>query len=246
MEYFVNPNLPNICSGGVIVDFRTSQESIIALQQFGITVYKTCEVTTLYDAVCGHADMQIHHIGNNKFVCTPEAYFHFKKILPEADIIKGSKTLTDKYPYDICYNVAVFGKHVICNTACTAIEILSEYQRMGKTILNANQGYAKCSICIINDNAIITADEGIRKIASENKIDVLKINEGFIRLKGMSYGFIGGATGLITPDTLAINGDIKTHKDCDNIISFCKNHKVEVISLKKGEIDDIGSIIPIF
>ena len=246
MEYFTSQNLPNKCSEGVIVDYRISEESINSLTSLGIQVFKSCKVNNLYSAVCGHPDMQIHHLGNNRFVCAPETYEHYMCILSDAELIKGSKMLTDHYPDDICYNTAVFGKYVICNAVSTAIEILSEYQRRGKTILNANQGYAKCSICIVNENAIITADEGVNKIAKSNGIDVLKINEGYITLKDMSYGFIGGATGLIAPDTLAVNGDIKTHKDCDNIISFCKNHRVDVLSLKKGEIEDIGSILAIF
>ena len=62
----------------------------------------------------------------------------------------------------------------------------------------------------------------------------------------MSYGFIGGATGLIAPDMLAVNGDLKTHPDYNNIVDFCKNYHVDIISLKNGSIYDIGSILPIF
>ena len=104
---------------------------------------------------------------------------------------------------------------------------------------------APISMYLMN-NKLAQVVEGVNKLAKSNGIDVLKINEGYITLKDMSYGFIGGATGLIAPDTLAVNGDIKTHKDCDNIISFCKNHRVDVLSLKKGEIEDIGSILAIF
>lgn len=246
MIYFEKPSTPNKCSGGAIVDYRTDKESIKELNKLGVKVFKSCFIPSLYDAVCGHPDMQIHHLGGNRFVCAPEAFEHYTKLLPEADIIKGSKALIAAYPGDICYNAAAFGNYLICNAVSTTIEISSEYQRRGQTILNVKQGYAKCSICIVNDNAIITADEGIYKTALENKIDALKICEGFITLKNMSYGFIGGATGLIAHDALAVNGDIKTHKDSANIISFCKNYGVEVVSLKKGEIEDIGSILPIF
>lgn len=246
MHFFEKPNIPNKCSRGVIIDYRTNEESIKELNNLGISTFKSCCVSSLYDSVCGHPDMQIHHLGKERFVCAPEAFEHYTKLFPDADIIKGSKTLTASYPDDICYNAAAFGKYLICNAVSTAIEISSEYLSKGRTILKAKQGYAKCSICIINDNAIITADEGIYKIALENKIDALKINEGFIELKNMSYGFIGGATGLIAHNVLAVNGDIRKHKNCADIISFCKNYSVEVISLKNGEIEDIGSILPIF
>lgn len=56
-------------------------------------------------------------------------------------------------------------------------------------------------------------------------------------------GFIGGASGLINKNLLCFNGDIKTHPDYENINSFCKNVGVEVYSLNKGMLKDIGSII---
>lgn len=246
MEFIEKPNTPNKRTQGVIADYRMSKQSVETLRSMGISVIFSCDVKTLYDAVSGHPDMQIHHLGGNKFVAAPEAYEHFCKAMPDADIIKGSKRLADKYPDDIAYNAAAFGDCLICNSACTAIEILETYKVSNRTILNANQGYAKCSICVVSENAIITADEGIYKTAAEHGIDVLKIHEGHIKLKGMNYGFIGGATGLIAKDMLAVNGNINTHPDADLICEFCKRHGVNVVSLNNGPIEDIGSIISIF
>ncbi len=246
MKFLKNPNIPNIRASGIIVDYRISKQSIKTLKQMGIEVFFSCKIHSLYDAVCAHPDMMIHHIGNNLFIVAPEAYNHFKRLLPQAKFIKGSQLLSGKYPDDVVYNTAAFGNFVICNTACTAIEILETYRKSKKKILNVNQGYAKCSVCIISENAIITADQGIYNKAVENKIDVLKISEGHIDLPGMSYGFIGGASGLIAKNMLAINGDLKTHPDCNIIHDFCKNHGVEIIPLKTGKIEDIGSILPVF
>lgn len=246
MGYFQNPNTPNKRSVGVLTDFRVSEETVHELSLMGIKTFKTKRVKSLYESVCGHTDMQIHHLGKNRFVAASETYDYYNELFRDAIIIKGSKYLSDKYPDDILYNAAVFGNFVVCNAACTAIEILSEYRSMNKVILNVKQGYAKCSICIVNENAIITSDKGIYNEAKKNKIDVLRIDPGYIKLNGMSYGFIGGATGLIAPDILAVNGDIKTHQNCNDIIAFCKNYGISVVSLKNGEIEDIGSIIPIF
>lgn len=246
MEYFLHPNIPNKCSKGVLVDFRTSEESISTLKSLGIEVFKTQRIKCLYSSVCGHADMQIHHLGDNRFVTAPEVYEYYNELFAEACIINGSKKLSNRYPEDIYYNAAAFGNFLLCNSSCTATEILSEYRSMNKTILNVKQGYAKCSICIINENAVITSDKGIYKKLYDNGIDVLLISSGFINLQGVSYGFIGGATGLISNDLLAVNGDISTHPNSSEIISFCKNYNVNIISLKKGTLDDIGSIIPIF
>lgn len=245
MDFIEKPNTPNKCTGDVIVDYRISKESVKTLQSMGIGVIFSCAVPQLYDTVNGHPDMQIHHLGGNRFVSAPEAYEHYCKVMPDADIIKGSKRLSEKYPGDIAYNAAAFGNYLICNSACTAIEILKTYKVSNQTILNVNQGYAKCSTCIVSDNAIITADSGIYNAALEHDIDALKVTEGHIRLAEMNYGFIGGASGLIAKDTLAVNGNINTYPDGRLVREFCKKHGVNVVSLNKGIIEDIGSIIPL-
>ena len=111
-------------------------------------------------------------------------------------------------------------------------------------IINVNQGYCKCSICLINQNSIITEDQSICN-ALKDKFDVLKINSGYVQLKGYNYGFFGGCTGLIDKNTLAINGEIKYHKDKDEMISFLKERNVQLVELKSGYLEDIGSIIPL-
>lgn len=230
-----------------IVDVRADEKAVYNLENAGLHIIPTMILGNLYDAVASHADMQIHYLGKNRFICAPETFEHYKNLLPkEFILIKGSKCIGSKYPYDIPYNVAALNDFVICNTRYTAIEILSEYKHIGKDILNVRQGYSKCSTAVIAGNAIITADAGIYKKAIDNKIDALKINEGYIELHGMSYGFIGGATGLIDKHTLAVNGDIKKYPDAKNIEVFCQCHNIELLSLNNGILKDIGSIIANF
>lgn len=234
--------LSNICSKRVLVDYRTSKESIREMKQLGMTVYKTTPIKSLYKEVSGHPDMQIHFI-DNKAICAPEVY-NFYKFYNFADItlISGSQYLKSDYPDDTAYNVCAFGKYVVLRPLSTAIEILSEYHSLKKEILSVKQGYAKCSICVVNEESVITADNGIYNTLKNKGINVLKINEGFIDLYGMQ-GFIGGASGLINKKTLCFNGDLKSHPDCDNITSFCKNVGVDTVSLNKGNLIDIGSIL---
>ncbi len=241
MKFVEKPNLPDKRVSCVIADYRISEDSLQTLKKLGVEVILSCEIPALYDAVKGHPDMMIHHLGGNRFVTAPEAYEHFSKALPDSNIIQGSKTLNGKYPYDIAYNAASVGDKLICRADCTAAEILSEYNN----IISVKQGYSKCSICVVAENAIITSDSSIYKTAVSNGIDVLKICDGYIRLKGMSYGFIGGASGLISKDMLAVNGNINTHPDSKLISDFCGKYGVAVVSLNSGEIEDIGSIIPV-
>ena len=232
----------NVCSNRVLVDFRTEDITISELRHLGVDVYKTTAVNSLYGEVSGHPDMQIHFI-NNRAICAPETYNYYKSLnLHDVNIFSGTKQLKDKYPDDVAYNVCLLGDYVICRPLSVTIEILAEYRSLKKTILNSKQGYAKCSICVVNDNSAITSDNGIYKLLKEHNINVLKIQEGYIELYGMQ-GFIGGASGLINDSTLCFNGDLKTHPDYNNIISFCKNVGVDAVSLNKGILKDIGTIM---
>ncbi len=233
---------PNKRSNRVVIDYRAQKETIEELERIGFKIIPTLKIPSLYDAINGHADIQIFKTQLGLIVA-PEVFEYYKNALPDLDIVKGSNKLQNKYPHDISYNCADLGNYLICKRLYTTIEIVEYGLRYKKKILNVNQGYSKCSICIINENALITADKSIAKACKENKIDVLEIDEGYIELNGMDYGFIGGATGLIDKTTLAVNGEIKTHPNSDNIISFVKNYGVDVIELRKGNLYDIGSII---
>ncbi len=225
----------------VLIDFRTDLETIKELNRIGYSVYKTTPVNSLYEEVKGHADMQIHFI-NSKAICAPETYNYYNMLnFDGIELIKGSKPLKPTYPDDVLYNVCNIGKYVISRPLCTAIEIFSEYRSLKKEFLNARQGYAKCSICVVNENSAITADNGMYKLLKSNGINVLKIKEGYVSLYNMK-GFIGGASGLIN-NILYFNGDIKTHPDYENIKSFCNNVGVDIYSLNKGPLIDIGTIM---
>ena len=94
-----------------------------------------------------------------------------------------------------------------------------------------------------SNDAIITSDKNIQSVAIKNKIDVLLVDDNEIKLNGFNHGFIGGATGLLNKNILAVNGNIEFHRNYNEIISFCAKHGVEVISLNSDEIIDIGSIL---
>lgn len=241
MHYFNIPNLPDRAVKGVLADFRISADSIRTLEDMGITVYKTVSLNVLYNAVCGHADMQLHMLTGGRFVTAPEAFDYYKALLPDAHIISGEKRLFEKYPLDTAYNAAAIGNVLICSEKHTSKKILAEYV----DIINVKQGYSKCSVCIVNEHAFITSDKGIYA-ATKNRFDILLIEPEFISLPQLPYGFIGGASGLIAPNILAVNGDIHTHKNADDITAFCRNHGIYILSLNSGIITDIGSLIPLF
>ena len=91
MKFIESPNLPKRMVKAVIADCKTDKASLDTLNRLGINVILSCELNSLYDAVNSHPDMMIHHLGDNKFVAAAEAYEHFKKLMHEAEIIKGMR-----------------------------------------------------------------------------------------------------------------------------------------------------------
>ena len=241
MEFLQRPNVPDRPVKGVIIDCRADNETVESLKNLGIEPILSYCSGNLHPSICSHPDMTIVHLGGKRFICAPDAYDYYKSVLGEVDIICGEVDIKPKYPHDVTYNITLLGGFTFTNTATEQVKIVSN----GK-IIDVRQGYTKCSICVVAENAIITADTGIYRAAREHGIDALLISPGNIELPGMDYGFIGGAAGLIAPDTLAVNGDIATHPDGEAITAFCANYGIKITPLKSGAIRDIGSILPIY
>lgn len=245
MNYLETPGLPTAKVKRVIIDYRTDEKIVSALNKLGIIAYPSCEILSLYEAVKGHSDMSICHVGGNTFVCEPSSYEYYKKLLNFDDInlICGDTHLTDTYPYDIAYNVAWISQNkVLHKTAYTDRKIR---ENTAADFINVAQGYTKCNACIVSENALITQDNSIYINAQKAGINTLKTDNGNIFLQGFEYGFIGGASGLISDDTLAITGNVEKLVDFERIVAFCNDYGVKVISLTDENPVDIGSIIPI-
>ncbi len=226
-----------------ILDYRASVKTADALKKYGFCVVLTPKIDHVYTTICGHADIMVHKLCDNVIVAEPTVCDYFKNKMPEIEVIPGKTILNEKYPYDIAYNAARVGNNIFCNKNFTDDTIIEFANKNHLNLLNTKQGYAKCSICVVSNDAIITSDKNIQSVAIKNGIDVLLVNDNEIKLKEFEHGFIGGATGLINEKILAVNGNIELHTNYKEIIEFCKKHGVEVISLNNDEIIDIGSIL---
>ena len=102
------------------------------------------------------------------------------------------------------------------------------------------------SVCVVDENSIITADAGIAAAAEGRGLDVLRIQAGFFELPGYSYGFIGGSCFKLSKTELVFTGTIDRHPDRGAIIGFLHDHGVEALYLRDEPAVDIGGIIPIF
>ena len=230
-----------------LVDKRITLKMENALKDKNIKLIKTIDCKDTYDAIKYHPDISICKLNDNNIVVAPNVYEYYKNKLNHYNfnVIKGESYVSNKYPFNIQYNVAIFGKYAIHNFKYTDKNILEYIEKNNIKKINVNQGYSKCSICIVDENSIITSDNGIYNECIKHNIDCLLIRQGYIDLFNMDYGFIGGCSGLLCNDELSFYGDIKKHPDYKKIFHFVKSKNKKIISLSDENLLDLGSIIPL-
>lgn len=248
MKYIDIPNLPEKAVKTVIVDGRITYDLEKSLLDYGIRVIKTLEHPLVYSAISYHPDIMLHHIEKEYIIYAPQTHpVLLMRLASEGfKLIEGDSVLTPKYPGSIAYNVARVGNLAFHNLKYTDPILRRELEARNVELVHINQGYAKCSISIVNHNSIITSDAGIAKIAESKGLEVLLIDsEDGIRLQGVDKGFIGGASGLVDCDKWLISGNIDTLKNAQRIYDFLVDRNIEPVSLYGGEVLDIGSILPV-
>lgn len=248
MDNFINvPNIPVKTVKTVVIDYRTDMEILGTLDELGIKTVKTERCVELYDSIQGHPDILMHHIGENFIVMAPNVFdrLAFKLIKKGFAVTKGDTCLSRNYPQNIAYNVLRIGRYAFHNLKYTDRQIRILYEKMNIKAVNINQGYSKCSVCVINEKSVITSDKGIAKELEKYDIESLLIKPGDIRLEKLNYGFIGGATGLISNSELAFTGYVNNLKDYKRIMEFLDLRGISAKILSSKKIIDIGSIIPL-
>lgn len=235
-----NPNLPSSDVTDVLAS-DSDNGLINALADMGINSLKMCKSGNLDPICANHSDILAYHLGNGRFI-VDETAVNTLANYNISDIVN----VFSPYPNDCILNAADIGDYIICNSKITHTSILNSAEKQNKRIINVNQGYAKCSVCIVKRNTVITDDASIYQEC--NKIDgvsVLFVSKGSVVLHGQNYGFLGGASGLLGEDKLFFNGDLSYHKDFLAIKQFLSYHNVKYIDIKNKPLMDVGSIIPI-
>ncbi|MGL5345900.1 MAG: DUF6873 family GME fold protein [Peptostreptococcaceae bacterium] len=247
MKHVKNSYTLDGCLSLGIVDKRITSNMKKSLNRYQIDIIESPMCSNTYDAIKYHPDISVCKLDNNNIIVAPNVYDYYKEVLDKYhfNVIKGNSMIKLKYPNNIQYNVCIFGKYAIHNFDYTDEYILDYLNKNNFTKINVKQGYSKCSICIVDDNSIITSDVGIYNAVKKYDIDCLLIEKGYINLFELSYGFIGGCSGLISTDKLAFFGDITKHPDYYKINEFVSNKNIKIISLSDEYLLDLGSMIPL-
>ena len=177
---------------------------------------------------------------------TKEYYAQAKDLFDKIDELGYTPRFTDElhgkdYPSDVLFNALLLKNRIYGLTSALSKELINLANKYKIEIVNVRQGYTKCSVCKVSENAIITADEGIAKAAQARGVDVLQIRAGHVRLDGYDCGFIGGSSGA-SDGAVYFCGDVLSHPDGKMISEFCEKHKKSCISLSNDTLFDVGTL----
>lgn len=227
------------------IDYRSTEEEINNLINLGFNPIKVPKCCDVYDAINGHVDIQLNIIDKlNKHILV-------QKNIPKdfLDILKSNGikytlskgTLGKTYPSNIILNALIIEGFFIHNLNYTDENLI--YTQKSSIKVNVKQGYTKCSVLPLGNNALITSDNGLYKTLIKENMDVLLIPPGDILLPSLDYGFIGGTGGMISENKLALFGELEHYCFGNEIYKFLYKYDIEVIPLKRGKLIDRGSIL---
>ena len=229
----------------VLADQIIHPEVLSTLNREGFEAILLPPASYLQPPVASHTDMLIF-IGFDRLFCHRHYYESNAELIDKICEISGNalsfsdEPAGEKYPFDVLFNACLVGNRLICNRKTVSHLILEAANSKNCEIINVPQGYTKCSVCIVSDNAIITADKAIYE-ACRDTFDVILISEGHISLPPYNFGFIGGVSGTCG-DKVYFCGSLDTHPDGDIIKEFCVKHKKIPISMGDSELQDVGSL----
>ena len=249
MSRFVErPNLPGMAEA-VLIGEKYAEILEKSLEKQGITVIKVPNNPDIDPRLSGHADLSLLHAGGEGIFLAP--YLRGTELSRRLEAM-GAKLYfpdirqTPAYPGDAQMNLCAVGDRLFYNVKTAAHEIVN-YFTNGDIIKPqpVRQGYTRCGLCPAGDRAVITADSGLAAAAASAGLDALRISPGHILLEGFEYGFIGGASFMLSRERIAFTGSLDGHPDKRAMLEFLAKHGIEPVFLTGLPIFDIGSAIPL-
>ena len=242
-RFLKNPNLPG---NKVTIVYADIDDIALkkAFDDLSIEVVNVIENPFLDTPVSCHADILGIYVGKSTFLADKHQIELCKFIEDNNGKSVIIENIKSPYPTDCLLNFADIGDYIICNKSILTDEIVDLLPK--KTVIDVNQGYSKCSVCICKRNTIITDDISVyNAVLQYDNINSLLVEKGSVHINKYDYGFIGGCCGLIDKNTLLFNGDLSLHSDFDKTKNFLYDNDINYIDIKGKPLTDIGSIIPI-
>lgn len=245
-SFVLNPNLPKNCAC-VLIGEKYYEIFRKPLNKLGIDVISVPDNPDIAAEISSHADMSVLHGTGEKIYLAPyleRSELSEKLIQAGFEVSISAMSQKAEYPHDVSLNICITGKRVICSKWSDS-RITNNLADKQYKLLLTKQGYSRCSVCPITENAAITADRSIASLLKSEGLDVLLISPGYIDLPGYNYGFIGGSAFKVADKVLAFTGHFDKHPDKMAILEFLGLHNIEPLFLTDMPIFDIGGAIPI-
>ncbi len=230
-----------------IIDEKANSQIVEGIEKLGFQILKMPAHPNLAGACQSHPDISLCRIAPNTLVyaknCDAEFIVTLKKY--GLTMIPGETTLQGEYPYDIPYNGVRIGQYFLHNLRYTDMQIKKLCQEAGLTSLQVNQGYTCCSTAVVREDLVITADVGIANVLdATNKVNTLLLPpQKNIRLPGLDYGFLGGATGRIDDTHFVLAGHVNYLENGAEIEEFLQQNGVQLINLTDEKPVDLGTLL---
>ena len=155
--------------------------------------------------------------------------------------VVGNSKLSAIYPQDIAYNAVITKDFLIHKLDYTNPLLYMHSAYTNKKLIPVRQGYTKCSTVVVNDDTVITADQGIYR-AVKDFMNALLIQSGHVLLGGEDNGFLGGASAGFE-DMIVFHGDLSQHPDFLRIEALLKASHKHLHYFKEFPLKDIGSVL---
>lgn len=241
---FCTPNLPSGKVNQMFVSSILPQNISDELVSLGVAPIRLGKCQRIKSELAYHPDILLFNYKPGKWLAEYDNDYFPGNINMNELLTNVKYHIGNKYPADCVFNSFVIGKTVFCGFVNVGmyenIDELADF-----SFVSFKQGYAKCSVIPVKENAFITSDKSIYKKLKEMKFDCLYVDSDCIRLNGYSNGFIGGCAGKVSKDLIVFTGNIELHKDYANIRDFCRNYGVEIYSLSTEPLYDYGGLLPI-
>ena len=199
-------------------------------------------VDFVYPSIAAHPDIFFFQYADNQLVFAPNTPQEWIAELHKAGIklMRGKQPLGFGHPETVHYNACGTKNLLVHNLKHTDERILKLYS--GKKQINVSQGYTRCNLLALNENAFITSDLGIFQKLKDSDFDVLYIDPRQIHLEGHDYGFFPGCCGVFN-QSLLVCGDTSKLKEKPELDAFLSRNGFSLIELDDGVLTDLGGIL---
>ncbi len=240
IEFIERPNLPQGKVHSVICG-KTDRLFTDFLKERNIEIIFSDNNEAIDARVSNHADLSALHLGGNKIVLDKKQTALSSKLLSEGfDVILTDNDVSGKYPGDCRLNQILVGEYHIGRLDACDKNVFKNTELLR---INTNQGYAKCSCLIVDDQSIITDDKALYSDFAKFGFNALLIDKGDISLSGYEYGFIGGASAKISKDEVLFFGDIRKHRSYNDIKNFLDKLNIKTTYIPDCQLTDIGGLV---